>query len=215
MAVVLPTLELERELLARRPLVIGLDEVGRGAIAGPVTVGACAIDASALAADMPEELRDSKLLSERRREALEPRVRAWALAVGTGSCPAADIDAHGIVACLATAAKRALVALHDAGVPVGEAIVLLDGSHDWLSPALSSPLEIVVRPKADRDCAVVAGASVVAKVERDAAMIARAADPGVPPYGWASNKGYGSAAHLAAIAEHGPDGWHRHTWLRA
>lgn len=215
MPVVEPTLELEQQLLAAAPVIIGLDEVGRGAIAGPVAVGACAIAADHVAAGMPTGLRDSKLLSAKRRTALAPLVNSWALATGVGMCSAAEIDEFGIVACLAAAAKRALAALHDRGVDVARAAVLLDGSHDWLTPALDHPLDITVRPKADRDCGVVAAASVVAKVERDRLMLEAHESGEHADYSWHTNAGYGSAAHLAAIAAHGPAALHRRTWLRA
>lgn len=212
MAVEEPTLELERELLRSAPLVIGMDEVGRGAIAGPVAVGALALGPAGCAAGFPEGLRDSKRLSERRRTALEPLVQAWApYAIGFAS--AAEIDRDRIAACLGAAAKRALASLHEAGVPVAEAVILLDGSHDWLTPRLRHPLRVVVRPRADQDCASVAGAALVAKVERDRRMIACAAQEAYAPYGWMTNKGYGSAAHLAAIDAHGPSDLHRRSWL--
>ncbi|UYN84782.1 MAG: ribonuclease HII [Microcella sp.] len=206
-----PTLELERELFASgADVVIGCDEVGRGAIAGVVAVGACAIVPQTDAP--PERLRDSKLLSPARRAEVEPAVRAWATAVAVGEAGPDEIDAHGIVVALGLAARRALVALHEAGVDVGRSAVLLDGSHDWLTPVLTSPLRIVTRVKADRDCASVAAASVVAKRHRDALMVAD--HDQWPAYGWSGNKGYGSAAHLAAVAEHGPSPRHRITWLR-
>ena len=91
-------------------------------------------------------------------------------------------------------------------------VVLLDGSHDWLTPALGSPPPVRTRVKADRDCASVAAASVLAKVHRDRLMIA--ADAEHPGYAWASNKGYGSAAHYAGLSELGPSPLHRVTWLR-
>ncbi len=203
------TRDFELELLASgASLVIGMDEVGRGAIAGPVYVGVCVVTDQT--PDSPAGLRDSKLLSAPRREALAPLVRDWAI-VACGSASAAEIDEHGISACLGLAGKRALIALHDAGVQVGEAVVVLDGSHNWLTPALPSPLRVITRTKADRDCAVVAGASVVAKVERDTVMVSLDAD--LPAYGWAGNKGYGSAGHFDAIAEHGATDHHRRTWL--
>ena len=89
--------------------------------------------------------------------------------------------------------------------------MLLDGSHDWLSPALARPLPVHTRVKADRDCVSVAAASVVAKVYRDRIMIE--ADARHPGYGWTGNKGYGSAGHFAAIAELGASEFHRRTWL--
>lgn len=207
-----PTLDLEQTYFAAgAPVVIGVDEVGRGAIAGVVAVGVCAILPSVDAP--PERLRDSKLLSPARRGEVEPLVHAWAAAVAVGEAEPSEIDAHGIVAALGMAARRGLIALHEAGIDVGASTVLLDGSHDWLTPALSSPPRILTRVKADRDCASVAGASVVAKQHRDALMVADHEQ--WPVYGWSGNKGYGSPEHLAAVAEHGASPRHRVTWLRS
>jgi ribonuclease HII len=206
-----PTLEIEQTLFAAgAPVVIGVDEVGRGAIAGVVAVGVCAILPGVDAP--PNRLRDSKLLSPARRAEVEPLVHAWAAAVAVGEAEPAEIDAHGIVAALGMAARRGLIALHEAGVDVAASTVLLDGSHDWLTPALNSPPRILTRVKADRDCASVAGASVVAKQHRDALMVAD--HERWPVYGWSGNKGYGSPDHLAAVAEHGASPRHRVTWLR-
>lgn len=194
--VVEPTLDLERELHAGgAEWVIGCDEVGRGAIAGPVAVGMGAVLVDCVEA--PAGLRDSKLLTEKRREALYPL---------------AEVDRLGIVAALGLAGRRALAALHHQGVAVLRSVVLLDGAHDWLTPALGTPPPVRTRVKADRDCASVAAASVLAKVHRDRLMVAADADH--PGYAWSSNKGYGSAAHYAGLAEHGPSPLHRLTWLR-
>lgn len=206
---VVPTLALEQELWASAPIVIGMDEVGRGALAGPVSVGALALAPDCAA--MPEHLRDSKSMTALRRTATAPLVREWG-AAAVGHATNDEIDAHGIQVALGLAGRRALVALHAAGVDVPAAAILLDGAHDWLAPALQRPLRTVLRAKADRDCGSVAGAAVAAKVERDALMVE--ADAAHPPYGWAANKGYGSPTHLAAIAEHGPSLLHRRTWLR-
>lgn len=205
-----PTLEVEYAYFrAGATLVIGLDEVGRGAIAGPVAVGAQVVSAST--DSFPLGLRDSKLLSELRREALAPLVREWGPgAVGFAS--AEEVDEHGITAMLGAAARRALLKLHEQGVAVNSAVILLDGSQDWLTPVLRTPLTIDTRVGADRSCASVAGASVRAKVERDAVM--RDAHETHPHYGWSSNKGYGAAAHYAAIAEHGITEMHRASWIK-
>jgi ribonuclease HII len=206
-----PTLEVEQSLFAAgAPVVIGCDEVGRGAIAGVVAVGACAVLPTVDAP--PERLRDSKLLSPARRAEVEPQVRAWAAAVAVGEAGPDEIDQHGIIVALGLAARRALILLHEAGIDVARAAVLLDGSHDWLTPALTSPPRILTRVKADRDCASVAGASVVAKQHRDALMVAD--HDRWPVYEWAGNKGYGSTGHLAAVAAHGASPRHRLTWLR-
>lgn len=205
-----PTLDVERGLWRGRGVVIGMDEVGRGALAGPVTVGALALRADCGA--MPEALRDSKAMTARSRTATAPLVRKWGVSA-IGHASAAEIDAIGIVAALAVAGRRALEALHAAGVDVVGSALLLDGAHDWLSPRLRRPLAISLRPKADRDCGSVAGAACVAKVERDALMTSLADEH--PDYGWASNKGYAARVHLDAIAAHGPTPLHRRTWLHA
>ena len=211
MAAADPTLEIERALLAAGArTVIGCDEVGRGALAGPVAVGVAVIDATVSA--IPAGLRDSKLLSEPRREALEPLAQAWVLHSAVGLASADEVDELGIIACLGLAGKRALTILHEAGVDVTASVVLLDGNDDWLNKALSTPLNVVTRIKADRDCGSVAAASVIAKVHRDRLMIE--ADEQSPGYGWAGNKGYGSAAHMNAIADLGPHDLHRKSWLK-
>jgi len=217
-----PTLDRELALIAGAPLVIGCDEVGRGAIAGPVAVGVAAASPLLLdAALVPGGLRDSKLLSPARRETLAPLVRGW-LPTAVGLASAAEVEERGILPALGLAAVRALHALHATGVGLAGAVVLLDGSHDWLSSALPArgsfstdapepPSRVVVQAKADRDCATVAAASVVAKVHRDALMV-RAHDD-APHYGWSSNKGYASAAHQAALAAHGAHPLHRASWV--
>ncbi|QWT22851.1 ribonuclease HII [Subtercola sp. PAMC28395] len=208
-----PTLRHERALgRAGAELVIGVDEVGRGALAGPVAVGMCVIDPRRPGV-FPVGLRDSKLLSEARREVLAPLASAWVRASAVGLASAEEVDRLGIIACLGLAGKRALGQLHAAGTDVLRSVVLLDGSHDWLSPSLTTPLTITTRVKADRDCASVAAASVVAKVHRDRLMIEL--DSITPGYGWASNKGYGSSAHFDAIELLGATEHHRRTWLKS
>ena len=212
MVVADPSFEVETQLHddgAR--FVIGCDEVGRGALAGPVAVGLCVVDRNSGA--HPVGLRDSKLLSEKKREELAPLAAAWALHSAVGLASSAEVDEFGIIAALGIAGRRALISLHESGALVRESVILLDGAHDWLSPALAKPLTVLTRVKADRDCSSVAAASVVAKVHRDRLMID--ADSVHPGYGWSGNKGYGSAAHLAAIAELGATDFHRRSWLKS
>jgi len=209
-----PTLDLERSLIKQgATLVIGCDEVGRGAIAGPVAVGVAAATSAVLAEGLiPAGLRDSKLLSEKRREVIAPAAAGWLPhAVGTASSD--EVVALGIVAALGLAGYRALGHLHRAGVSLIGGVVLLDGNHDWLTRALpaGSGVQVVTRVKADRDCAVVAAASVIAKVDRDGRM--RDAHDRAPEYGWDRNKGYGSAGHAAALRVYGPHPLHRRSWL--
>ena len=212
-----PDRSIETGLLAVRGrcLVAGVDEVGRGALGGPVTVGVAVLGAAA--APVPEGLADSKLLSARRREALVPSLRSWVRDAAVGHATAAEIDAWGITAALRVAGHRAFARLSDR-----VDVVLLDGRHDWLSPPLRAGLfdgpvdELVALPEvvtvvgADRRCAVVAAASVLAKVERDGILAGMASR--YPGYGWERNKGYGSAEHIDALAALGPCAEHRRSW---
>ncbi|MDP9027733.1 MAG: ribonuclease HII [Actinomycetota bacterium] len=220
MGVVDPTLRMERAMLrGGATLVIGCDEVGRGAIAGPVAVGLSVF--SGRPGGAPKGLRDSKMLSEPKREQLYPLVGAWSAQSAVGLASNEEVERIGIIAALGLAAVRALAELHDAGVGMLGAVVLLDGSHDWLTPAIArggaipdgAPHPaITTRVKADRDCAVVAAASVLAKVHRDRLMIA--ADEVHPGYHWSGNKGYASADHYAAIDVLGTSPLHRWSWVR-
>ena len=206
-----PTLDVERALFAAgTPVIIGIDEVGRGAMAGPVMVGACAITPAV--GEFPAGLRDSKLVSAKKRLALDPLVRSWGV-IAVGAATPAEIDQYGITWSLGLAGKRALALLFESGVDVASAHALLDGSQDWLSPVLASPITVQPRVKADQDCASVSAASVAAKVERDALMGILAAE--YAEYGWDSNKGYGSAAHMEAIAAIGITPHHRASWVKS
>lgn len=209
-----PTLELELELAARRGpgrrVVVGIDEVGRGALAGPVAVGACALEIiDGQVVPLPEGVRDSKKLTARRREALVDPILDAALGGAVGWASAAEIDGIGIMAALTRAALRALDSL-DLELDA----ILLDGDVDVLTAALTTaehPAPLVeLRVAADRDCASVAAASILAKVARDSLMIQLDAE--APDYAWASNKGYGSAAHREAIDRCGVHEHHRRSW---
>lgn len=214
-----PTLRVERQLLREgHPLVAGMDEVGRGSLAGPVSVGVLLVGPDTRTA--PQGLKDSKLLSPALREELVPKVRRWAVSWAVGHAEPDEIDAVGIIAGLRLAGRRALAQL-----PVQPSILILDGNHDWLSdprelslldgldpgPALPCPAPAVTtRIKGDMTCAAVAGASVLAKTTRDAIMVQRHADH--PRYGWAGNKGYSAPDHLQALAAHGTCPQHRRSW---
>ena len=218
-----PDLRHERVLLrAGAGIVVGMDEVGRGALAGPVSVGVVAVDARTRAC--PVGVADSKLLSPVARERLLPALGRWGVARAVGHAGPEEIDAYGIIAALRLAGRRAVAALG-----VWPDVVLLDGSHDWLStprqggldldlvPEPPDPLDgaletvaVRTRIKADRSCASVAAASVLAKCERDGLMVALA--EAHPEYGWAENKGYGAPEHLAALRALGPTPLHRCCW---
>jgi ribonuclease HII len=167
---------------------------------------------------------DSKLLSPAAREALLPALARWGLARAVGHAEPAEIDAVGIIGALRLAGTRAMAAVEEQLGPVDT--VLLDGSYDWLTapadlftalgdpavPTQGAPVErrVHLRVKADRTCASVAAASVIAKCTRDALMVGLAA--GHPQYGWEQNKGYASPEHLAALARHGTCALHRRSW---
>jgi len=206
-----PTLRFEKALYREGVTsIVACDEVGRGALAGPVAVGMVVIDTGVKR--MPTGLRDSKLLPEPAREALEPLCRKWVLHSAVGLASAEEVDTLGIMRCLGLAGARALAQLEEGGAAIASSTLILDGNYDYLNPALYRPAKVVTRIKADRDCASVAAASVIAKVHRDRMMIAHDAD--YPGYGWVTNKGYSSREHFDAIAELGPSALHRLTWLK-
>lgn len=210
MTVVAPKLTLERQLLREYDLIISLDEVGRGALAGPVAVGAAVMDAAGARRRVPEGLRDSKLVTEKRRPDVAARASAWVLASGVGWATAAEIDEVGIMRALGLAASRAVLSVVEQGVAVDSALVLLDGNHDYVSAVHPSPLRVRSQVKADRDCASVSAASVIAKVARDTHMAELHVDH--PAYQWDRNKGYASAEHREAIRAGGLSPYHRASW---
>lgn len=184
---------------------VGLDEVGRGALAGPLTVAAVALPQQ----PRIEGLDDSKKLSPKRREQLAGQVAEVALGIGIAHIAPAEIDAAGMAASLRVAFARALRACEQdmaaRGGPARADAVLLDGKPLHIR---EGELSVV---GGDGRVACIAAASIVAKVTRDEAMCAYA--EGHPDYGWEANKGYGTAAHIAAIRELGPSELHRRSFL--
>jgi ribonuclease HII len=214
MAPVAVSLRAEREILRSGAMLLcGVDEVGRGALSGPVTVGMVLVDAS-VRRSLPG-VRDSKLLTPQARRELVPRIRRWAVGYAVGHATADEIDDVGIIAALRRAGMRALALL-----PSQPDAILLDGSHDWLTPPAQVSLfdvpasppvpPVTMRIKADLTCASVAAASVLAKTERDDLMVSLAVRH--PHYGWAENKGYASAEHMEALRALGPCEQHRRSW---
>ena len=214
-----PTLRHERSFKAQGVrFLAGMDEVGRGALAGPVSVGIAVVDLErqrSLAG-----VRDSKLLPPAERERLDPLVRRWSVASAVGHASAREIDDFGIMAALRLAGTRAWNAVLAAGVTPD--LVLLDGNHNWLSPAeqpsLFEPVAldaacqapVHTKIKADMQCLSVAAASVIAKVERDRAM--RELHAEYPDFGWDINKGYATALHRDVLRAAGPSPYHRVSW---
>ena len=192
--------EIERELAAfGAASVAGVDEVGRGAWAGPVVV--CAAVARPGFPEPPDGLTDSKRLTAKRRAELAAELPGWVEAYAIGSASHEQIDALGMTAALRLAARAALGQLGrrpDA--------VLLDGKHDYIG----SPWPVRTAVKADLRSVSVAAASVLAKVYRDALMAELGES--CPDFAFADNAGYPAPAHQQALAALGPTPYHRLSW---
>lgn len=174
--------------------VIGIDEVGRGALIGDVVTSAVFFPAA-----LPEGLNDSKKISAKKRVLLDVQIRECAVwSIGRASIE--EIDSIGILEATLLAMRRAWN-----GIPEEirrDALVIIDGDKD---PGIRADLEIM--PRADQLCPTVSAASIVAKVHRDNAVIGlHHADD---RYAWDKNKGYGTKDHFRAIEEHGPSPYHR------
>lgn len=177
-------------------LIAGIDEAGRGPLAGPVVAAAVILDPVRPIGG----LRDSKLLTAAARERLAAEIRANALAWAVALADVAEIDDLNILRATLVAMQRAVAAL---GVAPEEALV--DGNR---CPELPCRVRAIV--KGDRDVPVISAASILAKTARDAML--RELDALYPVYGFAQNKGYGTAAHIAALAAHGPSPAHRRSF---
>jgi len=180
--------------------VAGLDEAGRGALAGPVVAAAVIVPPAGCAEGVWAHVRDSKLLSPQRREMLADAIRAAAPAWGVGVVPATVIDRDGIAAATRQAMREAVAALGD---PPDYLLI------DWVRlPGLNIPQTSVA--KADRHMISVAAASIIAKVTRDRLMVAT--DAAHLGYGFAGHKGYGTRQHLARLTAQGPCPEHRRSF---
>lgn len=196
-----PTLRAERACWRSGDRVVcGIDEVGRGSWAGPVTVAAVVPPDEHLAG-----VRDSKLLAPAAREVCAGAVRGWARAFGVGHASHDECDRMGMTAALRLAAGRALEALGAQGFEPDR--IVLDGGHDYLGMGE----RVVTVVKGDATVLSVAAASVVAKVARDALMVQEAEH--FPAYGFESNRGYPAPVHRLALDAYGPCTIHRRSWV--
>ncbi len=211
---------LERELVRDGLLVAGIDEVGRGAWAGPASVGVAVFRDDL---PPPEGVCDSKALAEGQREEIFPRVAAWCREWSVGHADPAECDRLGMTAALRLAGRRAL-----AGLTTRPDAILLDGSFDYLTEPETEPgsgpgaetgtdagsvgtkpaVRTVVR--GDAACVSIAAASIVAKVTRDRMM--RALAPSFPAFDFDRNKGYPTRVHKLALAGFGLTSIHRRSW---
>ena len=193
-----PTFEIEDELrIGGARVVAGVDEVGRGAWAGPVLVCAAVSGEGA----PPDGLTDSKRLTPRRRQELAKQIEPWVAGHAFGWSAPAEIDEVGMTEALRRATRRALEALS----PRPDA-VLLDGPHDFLG----RPWRVRTQVKGDLTCVSVAAAAILAKVRRDALMADLAEE--FPGYGFERAAGYPSPVHRATLADLGPTPHHRMSW---
>ncbi len=194
-----PTFKIERELMAQGyEWIVGVDEVGCGALAGPVTAGAVVLPTTSRIGG----LRDSKLLDWRRREMLYPliveRARAWSV----GSASVEEIDEMGIRRATLLAMRRAVESL------VRVDYVLVDA---WTIPGIQFPQRGIIR--GDLTVKSIAAASIIAKVTRDRLMTELACE--YPAYGFETHKGYGTRAHRRAIVIHGTCSSHRRAFCHS
>lgn len=174
-------------------LIAGVDEAGRGPLAGPVVAAAVILDARHPIAG----IGDSKTISPPKRDKLFDAICAKALCVSVGQASVAEIDELNILQATMLAMQRAVN-----GLRLKPVLVLIDGNR---IPTLSLRAEAVV--KGDARVKAIGAASIIAKVTRD--RILEEADTLHPEYGFAAHKGYGTAQHMAALAAHGPTPWHR------
>ena len=196
----MPDFSSERPYWSQNLLVAGLDEAGRGCLAGPVAAAAVVFPANHDAASLGE-LNDSKKLSPEKRAALVPVIYREALAVGVGWCSALEIDETNVLRAALEAMRRAVLDL-----ALAPGALLVDGNQPLPHPP--APQETIV--KGDGRSLSIAAASVVAKVLRDRHMQALALR--YPAYGFDGHKGYPTAAHYDALAAHGPSDEHRMTF---
>jgi len=171
--------------------ICGVDEAGRGPLAGSVYAAAVILDVN----QPIMGLADSKKLSEKKRDALAIEIKQKALAWAIASCTAKEIDDINILQASLLAMKRAIEQIKIISA-MGEILVQVDGNK---CPKISLPCEAIM--KGDSKVQAISAASILAKTARDAELYAL--DKIYPQYGFAQHKGYPTAAHLAALAEHG------------
>lgn len=193
-----PTLAFERELWeAGHEVVVGIDEVGRGAWAGPLTLGAVVLPRDRRV----YKIRDSKQLTEREREALFDRITEWCTAWAVGHASAEECDELGMSEAQRVAARRAIE-----GLGLRPDQVLVDGKWDFVGGGITRRIV-----RGDARCLSISAASILAKVTRDRIMRAEAEH--YTMWWFDSNKGYPCPRHKAALRGVGPSAIHRRSWV--
>jgi ribonuclease HII len=199
-----PSREIEQELhRLGHQTVVGIDEVGRGAWAGPLMVAAAVIPQLGVTQAEFAGVRDSKMISETKREQMFEALADWCTAWSVGAASAQECDLLGMAAAQRLATTRAI---HGLGVTVDAAIS--DGKWDFITPLVP---HVEMRVKADQLSVSVAAASILAKVTRDRLMRDLAQD--LPHWSFETNKGYPCVRHRAGLAGYGPSAAHRQSWV--
>jgi ribonuclease HII len=193
-----PSLAVERELWAAgHQVVVGIDEVGRGAWAGPLTIGAAVVPRDRRV----YKVRDSKMLTEPEREAMFDRIAEWCVAWSVGHATHDECDQLGMSEAQRLAARRAIE-----GLGVAPDQVLIDGNWDFVGGGITRKIV-----KGDATCLSIAAASILAKVTRDRMMRAQAHE--FPGFDFEANKGYPCPRHKLALTGYGPTSIHRRSWV--
>jgi ribonuclease HII len=195
-----PTRMIEKEMWARgHEVVVGIDEVGRGAWAGPLMVGAAVLPRD----KRVNGVRDSKMLTETNREFLFDRIAAWCETWAVGAASQEECDDLGMAAAQKLAARRAIEQL-----TVRPDVAVVDGKWNFVAPHVPN---VEMRVKADLHCLSVAAASILAKVTRDRIMREESAN--YPHWSFDTNKGYPCPVHKTALQGYGPSAIHRRSWV--
>ena len=199
-----PDFSLEDNLgLAPTAIIVGVDEVGRGPLAGPVTVAAVFLNRIKITSDLSNKIDDSKKLSQKSRAILCKKIREVA-DIGIGWASIKEIDEFNILEATMLAMQRAVTSLSQE-IATDPDYILIDGNK---APKLNFPSKTIVR--GDEKSISIAAASIVAKSERDAFMASLSML--YPGYGWEKNFGYGTQQHLTAIEQHGITSHHRRSF---
>lgn len=207
----LPTTATEQRLLSvGHHYVVGIDEVGKGAWAGPLVIGVAVLTNDVIQSHDPSALmggaRDSKQLSETKREAMFDHVAKTCAAWATGAASHAECDQLGMNAAQRLATQRALLLLGES-IDLQKTCAVIDGKWDFVSPHIAN---VMTEVKADASCLSVSVASVLAKVSRDRLMRDHASDYSF--WNFETNKGYPCAKHRLALQGYGPSAIHRTSW---
>ena len=200
----MPDFSLEESLgLSTRAVIVGVDEVGRGPLAGPVTAAAVFVDRQKITSDLLTKIDDSKKIPQKQRAIISKQIEGIAI-IGIGWASSSEIDQLNILEATMLAMQRAIFALRKQ-IILDPDYILIDGNK---VPRLDFPSKAIVR--GDEKSISIAAASIVAKCKRDAFMTSLSKL--YPYYGWEKNAGYGTRQHLAAIEREGTTAHHRRSF---